>query len=223
MSVAGRCQLPGNPNPTGDTTRALTAALIDWVTKGVVPPPSRYPTLAKGELVQPTSAAIGFPNIPGAPRPDGMLNTFLDLDFGPGFSYPDLSGVITVEPPRLKRVLPSLVPKVDADGNEQTGVPSALHEAPLGTYIGWNVVAGGFYNGQGCGFAGGYIPFARTKAERMASGDPRLSLEERYGSHDAYVAKVAAAVRKLVADRFLLPDDAERIVRQAEDSSVLKP
>jgi hypothetical protein len=223
VSVAGRCQLPGNPNPTGDTTRALTAALIDWVTKGTEPPPSRYPTLANGELVQPTAAAMGFPKIPNAPQPDGMINTFLDLDFGPGFNYRDLSGVITVEPPRLKRVLPSLVPKVDTDGNEQAGVPSALHEAPLGTYTGWNVAAAGFYKGQGCGFAGGYIPFARTKAERTASGDPRLSLEERYGSHDAYVAKVRDAARKLVAERFLLPDDADRIVRQAQDSSVLKP
>jgi hypothetical protein len=120
-------------------------------------------------------------------------------------------------------VLPSLVPKVDADGNEQAGVPSVLHQAPLGTYLGWNVTAGGFYQGQGCGFSGGYIPFAKTKAERMASGDPRPSLEERYGSHDAYVARVRAAAARLVRERFLLPDNAERIVRQAEESAVLKP
>lgn len=223
QSVTGHCALPGNPNPTADTTKALTAALIDWVTKGTEPPPSRYPTLAKGDLVQPTAKAMGFPKIPNAPEPDGMLNTFLDLDFGPGFNYRDLSGVITVEPPRLKRVLPSLVPKVDADGNEPGGAPSVLHEAPLGTYLGWNVTAGGFYKGQGCGFTGGYIPFARTKAERLASGDPRPSLEERYGSHDAYVAKVKAAAAKLVGERLLLQADADRIVKQAEVSGVLKP
>jgi len=223
MSVTGQCVLADNPNPSLDTTRALTAALIDWVVKGAEPPPSRYPTLAAGDLVQPSAAAMGFPRIPNAPQPDGMLNDFLDLDFGPGFNYRDLSGVITVQPPKLKRALPSLVPKVDADGNEQAGVRSVLHQAPLGTYLGWNVTAGGFYQGQGCGFSGGYIPFAKTKAERMASGDPRPSLEERYGSHDAYVAKVRAAAAKLVGERFLLPDNAERIVRQAEESAVLKP
>jgi hypothetical protein len=223
QSVTGHCALPGNPNPTADTTKALTAALIDWVAKGIEPPPSRYPTLARGDLVQPSAAAMGFPKIPKAPQPDEMLNAFLDLDFGPGFDYRDLSGVITVEPPKLKRVLPSLVPKVDADGNEQIGAPSVLHEAPLGSYLGWNVTAGGFYKGQGCGFAGGYIPFAKTKAERMASGDPRLSIEERYGTHDAYVAKVKDAARRLVGERLLLQDDADRIVRQAQDSSVLKP
>jgi hypothetical protein len=223
VSVTGQCVLADNPNPSSDTTRALTAALIDWVMKGTEPPPDRYPMLAKRELVQPIAAAMGFPKIPNAPQPDGLINAFLDLDFGPGFNYRDLSGVITVEPPKLKRVLPSLVPKVDADGNEQAGVPSVLHEVPLGTYLGWNVTAGGFYKGQGCGFSGGYIPFAKTKAERVASGDPRPSLEERYGTHDAYVAKVQEVARTLVAERFLLPDDADRIVRQAADSSVLKP
>ncbi|HEX4505993.1 MAG TPA: alpha/beta hydrolase domain-containing protein [Alphaproteobacteria bacterium] len=223
QSVTGHCTLASNPNPTADTTKALTAALIDWITKGTEPPPSRYPTLAKGELVQPTGKAMGFPKIPNTPQPDGMLNSFLDLDFGVDFNYRDLSGVITVEPPKLKRVLPSLVPKVDADGNEQGGAPSVLHEAPLGTYLGWNVTAGGFYKGQGCGFSGGYIPFARTKAERAASGDPRPSLEERYGTHDAYVAKVKDAAARLVGERLLLQADAERIVKQAEDSTVLKP
>jgi hypothetical protein len=223
QSVTGQCTLPDNPNPSSDTTRALTVALVDWVVTGKEPPPSRYPTLAAGQLVQPTAAAMGFPKIPNAPTPDGKLNALLDLDFGPGFNYRDLSGVITVEPPVIKRTLPSLVPKVDADGNETAGAPSPLHEAPLGTYLGWNMTAGGFYKGQGCGFSGGYIPFAKTKTERMASGDPRPSLEERYGTHDQYVAAVRTAAQRLVGERLLLPDDADRIVKQAADSAVLKP
>jgi hypothetical protein len=223
QSVTGQCALADNPNPSLDTTRALTADLIDWVVTGTEPPSSRYPTLAAGQLVQPTAAAMGFPTIPNAPTPDGKLNALLDYDFGPGFNYRDLSGVITVEPPLLKRTLPSLVPKVDADGNETAGVPSPLRQAPLGTYLGWNATAGGFYKGQGCGFSGGYIPFAKTKAERVAAGDPRLSLEERYGTHDAYVAAVRAAAQRLTADRLLLPDDADRIVKQAADSAVLRP
>ncbi len=81
----------------------------------------------------------------------------------------------------------------DADGNEISGIRSPLVEAPLGSYVGWNVTASGFQAGRYCGNTGGYIPFAATRAERLAKGDPRLSLEERYPSHDAYVAKVKEA------------------------------
>lgn len=222
QSTTGQCILPNNPNPSAETTRALTAALIDWVTKGTEPPPSRYPTLGADQLVTPTAAAMGFPKIPGSPAPDGKLNPFFDYDFGPDFNYRDLSGVISVQPPPVKRILPSLVPKVDADGNENAGVASVLLSAPLGTYLGWNETAGGFYKGEGCGFSGGFIPFARTKADRIAAGDPRLSLEERYGTHDTYVTKVRAAADRLVGDRLLLPDDRDRIVRQATESGVLR-
>ena len=61
----GGCMLAANPNPEADTTRALTAALIEWVVKGTPPPPSRYPRLDRGELVAATKAALGFPDLPG--------------------------------------------------------------------------------------------------------------------------------------------------------------
>jgi hypothetical protein len=78
--------------------------------------------------------------------------------------------------------VPTYVPKVDADGNEIVGVKPLLARLPLGTYLGWNVTSTGWYKGKACAFSGGFIPFAKTKAERLASGDPRLSLEERYGT-----------------------------------------
>ena len=115
-----------------------------------------------------------------------------------------------------------LVPKTDADGNEVGGIPSVLHQAPLGTYLGWNVTPSGYLKGRGCGFSGGFIPFARFSAEREASGDPRQSLEERYGSHEAYVARVRDAAKRLVERRFLLQDDADRLIREAEASAVLR-
>ena len=93
------CVLPANPNPEADTMRALTVALVDWVTKGIEPPPSRYPRSTSGQLVPATKAAIGFPEIPGAPSPDGLVNPVYDYDFGPDFQYSDLSGVITKQPP----------------------------------------------------------------------------------------------------------------------------
>lgn len=216
------CVLPANPNPESDTMRALTADLIDWVTKGTAPPQSRYPRLDHGDLVKPTAAATGFPAIPRVPSPDGLVNPLFDYDFGPDFKYNDLSGVITKEPPAIKQAILPLVPRVNKDGNDEVGVPSVLLHAPLGTYTGWNVTAAGFNKGQICGLNGAFIPFAKTKAERMASGDPRPSLEERYASHDAYVATVKTAAEKAVKERFLLQADADKLIAEAEASNVLK-
>jgi hypothetical protein len=102
-------------------------------------------------------------------------------------------------------------------------VPSVLHQAPLGTYVGWNLTSSGFFAGQGCGFAGGYLPFPRTRAEREASGDPRLSIEERYGTLDGYVCVIRRAAARAVTERLLLQSDAERVVAEAIASDVLPP
>jgi hypothetical protein len=220
--ASARFELADNPNPQGETMRALLIALIEWVVRDTEPPPSRYPLFAVGQLVRPDHRAMGFPHIPGAPLPDSLLNRFLDYDFGTDFHAADLSGRISVQPPVIRQVIPSLVPKVDADGNEVGGVPSVLHQAPLGTYVGWNVARTGLSTGRNPGFSGGYIPFAKTKAERLQSGDPRLSLEERYRDHAGYVAAVKAAADRLVKERFLLPDDAARLVREAEASDILR-
>ena len=118
-----------------------------------------------------------------------------------------------------------LVPRVNADGNEIGGVPVVLLDAPLGTYLGWNITAGGarpFHKDKICMYAGGMIPFAKTKAERIASGDPRLSLEERYADHGGYVAAVRKAAANAVAQSFLLQKDADALIAQAEASNVLK-
>jgi hypothetical protein len=165
---------------------------------------------------------MGFPLIPGTPLPDNLLNRFLDYDFGPDFRANDMTGRISIQPPVIRQVIASLVPKVDTDGNEEGGVPSVLHQAPLGTYAGWNVARTGFAKGRNAGFSGGYIPFAKTEVERLKSGDPRPSLEERYRDHAGYVAAVKAAADRLVKQRFLLPDDAARLVREAEASDVLR-
>src|SRR5580658_3217246 len=127
-----------------------------------------------------------------------------------------------MQPPAIRQVLPTVVPRVDADGNEVTGVSSVLHQVPLGTYTGWNTNAGGFYKGHIRTNTGGFIPFARTKALRLASGDPRPSLEERYGTHEKYVALVRAAAERMVRGRYLMQDDADRLIAQAEASKVLR-
>lgn len=218
----GPCTLPGNPNPSSDTRRALLQALILWVREDMPPPPSRYPTIAAGDLVRPDAEAIGWPAIPGAPSPTGTLNDFLDYDFGKAFDYTDLSGVLARQPPRIRQVIPSLVPRVDSDGNETAGIPSVQLLVPLGTYTGWNVRARGYGAGGGCGFMGGFIPFARTRAERIAKGDPRPSLEERYHDHAGFVSRVRTVAEDQVRAGWLLREDAERIVREAETSHVLR-
>jgi hypothetical protein len=217
----GGCAMPPNPNPEADTTRALTRDLIAWVVDGTPPPDSRYPRLDRGDLVPATKDAIGFPDIPGVTFVGSPVNPVLDYDFGPEFIANDLSGVITIEPPRIRQVIPTYVPRVNADGNETAGVPSVLHQAPLGTYLGWNVTASGFFAGQGCTFAGGYVPFAKTRADRERTHDPRPSVEERYGTLEGYVCLVRAAATQAQRDRFLLPDDANRIVAEAEASHAL--
>jgi hypothetical protein len=233
--------LSANPLPHADTVTALLVHFRNWVMNDVAPPASRYPTLRDGNLVDPVKAAMGFPTIPvsvagpgwrtTAPEP-GFINPVLDYDWGPNFDANDATGVPTLLPPPIKRVIKMLVPRVNADGNEMGGVPLVLNDAPLGTYLGWNIVDGRtspplaqyrpFHAGQLCDYAGGMIPFAKTKSERDATGDPRLSLEERYKDHAGYVAAVRQATATAVAQGFLLQPAANVLIDQAEASNVLK-
>ena len=223
-NVYGQPLLPANPVPFTDTENAIREHFRLWVMRGEAPPASMYPTLAEGFLVDPTKEAMGFPTIPGLSptAPTGLINPVLDYDFGPTFNTLDGGGIATLWPPRVKQGIPAKVPRVDADGNELGGVPVVLRDAPLGTYTGWNVTAGGFYKDKICNYVGGMIPFAKTKVERTARNDPRPSLEERYGNHDGYVAAVQAAAQKAVAAKFLLPEDATALVSVAQAGDVLK-
>jgi hypothetical protein len=220
--------LPANPMPHTETVNALRVHFRNWVMKGVAPPPSRWPRLADSTLAPAVKSAIGFPTLPQlrptVPEVDFIMPV-LDYDWGPGFRGVDGSGVAGNAPPPIRQVLPMYAPKVDVDGNELGGVPVVLAQAPLGTYLGWNITAGGarpFHQGQICNYVGGMLPFARTAAERRANGDPRLSLEERYGSHDGYVDAVRKAADRAMSAGFLLQDDATRLIREAAESRVLR-
>jgi len=220
----GRGLLPANPMPYTETTNALRVHFRNWVMNDTPPPPSKYPSLANGYLVDPTKEAMGFPSVPGVPAaaPTGLINPLLDYDWGPDYNYMDGSGIPTKIPPAVKRVVRMKAPRVDADGNELGGVPVVLRDAPLGTYLGWNIVAEGFHKGKICNYAGGMIPFASTKEERLANGDPRLSLEERYKTHEGYVEAVKTAAARAVDQGFLLHEDADKLVAQAAASNVLR-
>jgi hypothetical protein len=220
--------LPANPVPHAQTVNALRVHFRDWVMKGTAPPPSRFPMLADGTLARADKAALEFPALPGlratVPEADFIMPV-LDYDWGPQFNAQDGSGVAAIAPPRIKQVLPMWAPKVDADGNERGGVPVVLLDAPLGTYLGWNITAAGampYHKGQICNYVGGMVPFARSAAERKANGDPRLSLEERYGSHEGYVERVRVAAARAVEQKFLLPVDAQALIEAAKVSAVLR-
>jgi Alpha/beta hydrolase domain len=223
----GICQYLPNANPYVYQQRALLLALRDWV-MGVKPPPnSRYPRIDDGTLKP--AAQIGFPNmafptgIPAYPKVifTGLENTRNLLFWGPQFVPIEESGILA-EPPIVENAAYNILqPAVDADGNDIAGVRSTTLQAPLGTYTGWNYRKAGFGEGDLCDLTGSFIPFAGTQAQRLANGDPRLSLHERYIDNNGYVAAVANAANNLVADGFLLPDDAAVIIKRA--ASVVIP
>ena len=115
-----------------------------------------------------------------------------------------------------RRITARASPPWTRDGNEVAGIRLPPIAVPLATYTGWNVYKAA--PGELCDRDGSYMPFAKTRAEREASGDARPSVEERYGSRAAYVAKVKAAADALVAERLLLPADAAAYVKAAETS-----
>ena len=214
----GACQQLLNPLNSSPVQRALWEALDQWSTKGVEPPPSSIPRLADGTLVPALpQSGMGFPKIPGVTY-TGLKSTRYLFDYGKDFYR---TGIMTVNPPVITppmfenpkngKIYPTYVPKTDADGNDISGVRLPDVTVPLATYTGWALRAGP-QAGDGCEGAGQMIPFAKTKAERMASGDPRPSVEERYSSAQDYETKVKAAVEDMVSKRLMLREDAQPAV-----------
>ena len=219
-TATGICQHVADANSYTYTLRDLLVRLTQWVTTGRAPPASRHATIAAGTLVEP--AQVAFPAIPGVTYDLARTYNTRELYFrGFGFNARDESGSVA-EPPLPIHTYNVRLPQVDADGNDVGGVRSPTLQAPLATYTSWNSRAAGYSEGDSCDLTGSTIPFAATKAERLASGDPRLSLAERYATHDGYVAAVARGANALVRDGFLLPDDAATVVQQAQDSTVLR-
>jgi hypothetical protein len=230
VNSMGACQQFLNPTRPYPAHRALLVALDEWVSNDTLPPNSEIPRHANN-----TAAAVarlgfqtgvvpqkelGWPDIPGVTY-NGLITTRYWLDFGPEL---DSNGIISNYPPSLegRPAYPIFVSKVDKDGNEIAGVRLPPVEAPVATTTGWALRRAGFSENEGCEGSGQHIAFARTKAERLAAGDPRRSLEERYNGHAGYVRAVAAAARMLQARRFLLEEDVQRYIDEAQASNVLR-
>jgi len=215
----GICQQDRNPLGPGVVLRALLVDMDQWVTKGVAPPPSRVPHVADGTLVPPLPQSVeGFPKITGVIY-NGRMHTGDLFDYGPDFD----KGILTTLPPRLVGTpYPALVPKTDADGNDIAGVRIPEVAVPVATYSGWALRANPAGGDDGCDAAGQMIDFAKTKDERLMTGDPRLSLEERYPSHAAYVSAVGAAANALARDRLLLDEDVQAYMKKAQAAPIGK-
>ena len=192
------------------TMRALLVDMNAWVKDGTEPPASQYPHAGKDQLVP--LGALHFPKLPGVETPKHLVAA-VHADYGPEFKT---KGIVTNEPPKLGKPFPMLLPQTNSDGNEIAGVHSPELEVPLGTYTGWNLrsneVGGAEYLSN---MIGSFIPFAKTKADRTRSGDPRPSIEERYASKDDYLSKVDAAAQTLASRRLLLASDIPKIKEQA--------
>jgi Alpha/beta hydrolase domain len=199
----------GSPLDFHPALRALLTRLIEWVRDGREPPASAYPRLDAGTLV--AVDRVRAPTIPGARWPR-VAHEAYRVDYGP--RWPD--GVITLEPPRLGKPFPVRVPQVDADGNELAGVRSLELLAPLATYTPWSLRRGAVHPDELVDFYGTFIPFARDRAEREQTGDPRRSVIERYGDRTRYRELLRRHAETLTQAGFLLAEDVPRVVEQAE-------
>ena len=206
-STTGPCANPRNPHSPTPAQRALLIALDEWVSEGKAPPASRAPRLKDETLVMPDKVA--FPAIPG------VVVARRVSEFGV------LKDWIRPEMDMTKPYRP-LVPQVDADGNETSGILLPDIAVPLGTHTGWNLYRKPYPEAELCDRFGTYVAFTATRAEREANNDPRPSLEERYGDQAAYARRVEEAVKKLVAERLLLAEDGELFVTKAKSEETAK-
>jgi len=198
-----------NPNPYTWSMRALLTAMDRWVAKDVPPPPSQYPTIADGKLV--SLSDLRFPKLAGLSLPTRPQRAYR-VEYGPEFRT---KGIITVEPPKVGKAFPILVPQVDSDGNETSGVRMPGLQAPLGTFTGWNLRTAEIgAPDELFSMVGSFIPFAKTKAEREKNNDPRLSIEERYSNREDYLSRVEKAARSLVAGGYLMEQDVSKLVER---------
>ena len=155
---------------------------------------------------------LKFPNIPGVRLPE-RIQTAYRLDFGPNFRS---EGIVSLEPPKVGNPFPTLVPQVDSDGNEAAGIRLPEIQVPLATYTGWNLRAPELGAADELlSMVGSFIPFARTKAERLKLRDPRPSIEERYPNRQQYLEGVRAAAHRLAGEGYLLESDIPSILAEA--------
>src|SRR6185437_11217665 len=191
--------------------RALLLDLDEWIASGTAPPASRYPTLTRHELVPRES--VRFPKIPDFPFASYMPQVW-PMNYGPEFAS---KGIMSIQPPELGAPYTVLVPQVDADGNDLSGIRLPEVAAPMGTFTGWNIsipqMASLHYLD---GLLGSFEAFPKDRAARERSGDGRKSITERYATRDDYLNRVRQAADELARQRFLREDDIPGVMTRAQ-------
>lgn len=205
-----RAQQLANPNDFRWSMRALLLAMNAWLAAGKEPPPSRYPRIAIQTLVP--LEALKFPRLPGVSLPQ-RIQTAYRVNFGAEFAS---KGIVSIEPPQVGTPFVTLVPQANEDGNETSGIRLPDIQIPLATFTGWNLRAPELGAPEELlSMVGSFIPFARTKAERLQKKDPRRSIEERYRGREQYLQRISAAALQLSSEGYLLEADIPRIVATA--------
>ena len=188
----------------------MVANMDAWVRNGTLPPASSYPKISEGTLVP--LSGYAFPKIPGVNQSHEASAAYR-LDYGPKWR----EGTLSVQPPKVGKAFPVLVPQVNADGNERDGVRLPEITVPLGTYASWNLRDPSIgAPDQRIAFEISYIPFPKTAAEREKSDDPRKSIAERYAGRDDYMSRFSQATDELVKERWILPDDRDALIHRGE-------
>jgi hypothetical protein len=192
------CEQVMNPLTWAPVLRALVSDMNEWVKDGTAPPVSRYPASSAEGRVTIEALRNMFPPIPG-------------YNFSLDYGKLQLMDFSKNPPQTISKFAPYAIQvmRVNGDGNVEDGVVLPEVAVPIATYSGRNTRAKGFAQGELCHTLGSSIPFAKTRAEREAKGDPRPSIEERYRDTDDYRAKLTTAAQKLVSERLLLPADAQ--------------
>jgi hypothetical protein len=214
-------QLTPNAISAAPYRRAVLTLLDEWCTNGTPPPASLLPKTSDGTLIPAEEALAKYPKLKGVmlPKHNSRLPRY---NYGPDF---DKRGIMSVFPPEpvQGQEYPLRVPNLDADGNSIAGLRYPDIEVPLGTYNGWSLRKAGYAEGEQWWNTGSFVPFARTRAERVANDDPRPSIEERYPTHEAYIALVDDVCRKRLAERLMLQEDADRFMKAARERNPLDP
>ena len=190
--------------------RALLLALDHWAKDGTEPPPSVYPKISEGTLVAWTQNATGFPDIPGIRYPY-VIQQPSYLDFGPRWQT---ERIVDNQPPIARGDYRVLAPRSGPDGNELGCLATPEVAVPVATYASWRLrSADGPAANQLYSLSGSYIPFPTTKAEQKETGDPRQSVEERYGTLENYINQLEAQCREYEKGGYFLPEDTERTLK----------
>jgi hypothetical protein len=203
--------LPFNPNSPSYIEAPLMEALARWVIFNEEPPQSAYPRLDKGELE--ALENFKFPSVPDV-DPPVLVDLHPRFDWGSGFA----DGILDKPLPGIGPLYPVLVPAVDETGNEVAGIKSPHISVPLASYTGWNYPR----NYQGADktraslLSGAWLPFSRDRQERLARGDSRKSLAERYKSKSRYLAELRQAALNLVGQRLMFSEDVSRVLAEGE-------